>query len=222
MAVKIYGSVLSTCTQRIVVVLKELSIPYEIVPVDFSKGEHKSAPFLEKQPFGQVPYLDDDGFILFESRAIARYLADKYAPGKLTPAAGDAKAAAYFLQAASIEQSNFDPSASGIVYQKVFAPMRGLTTNEERVKEHTDTLNGKLDGYERLLGKQKYLAGDKLTIVDLFHLPYGFMSEASGYAGLKDGKHPNVQRWWGEVSTLKSWKDVRTEADAEMAKMKGN
>ena len=45
--------------------------------------------------------------------------------------------------------------------------MRGLTTNEERVKEQTETLNGKLDGYERILSKQKYLAGDVSTLPSL-------------------------------------------------------
>jgi glutathione S-transferase len=50
-----------------------------------TQGEHKSPAFLEKQPFGQVPYLDDDGFILFESRAMARYIAMKYGNGQFIP-----------------------------------------------------------------------------------------------------------------------------------------
>jgi glutathione S-transferase len=45
--------------------LEEKNIPYELHNIDWSAREHKSAAYLEKQPFGSVPYLDDDGFILF-------------------------------------------------------------------------------------------------------------------------------------------------------------
>lgn len=48
---------LSTCVRRVAVVLREKDVPYELVPVDLMKGEHKSPAFLEKQPFGQVPYI---------------------------------------------------------------------------------------------------------------------------------------------------------------------
>ena len=91
-------------------------------PVDAAKREHKSEAFLEKQPFGQVPYLDDDGFILYESRAIARYIATKYKDQgtPLIPDPADLKATALFEQAVSVECSNFDPSASGIAMEKIF------------------------------------------------------------------------------------------------------
>jgi glutathione S-transferase len=57
MTIIIRGAAQSTCTQRILVVLKELNVPYEIQPVDFSVGEHKSPAYLEHQPFGQIPYI---------------------------------------------------------------------------------------------------------------------------------------------------------------------
>ena len=123
MVVKLYGAPKSTCTRRVAVVLKEKNVPYELVPVDMASGAHKSAAFLAKQPFGQVPYLDDDGFIVYESRAIARYLALKYGGvGTLIPSPSDVRKTALFEQAASIELTNFDPAAFGLAFENVIKP----------------------------------------------------------------------------------------------------
>lgn len=122
MTIKVVGSPRSTCVRRVTLVLKEKGIPYEIEPIDFAKGEHKSAEFRKYQPFGQVPYIVDDGFVLFESRAIGRYLASKFRDQgpSLVPDPADLKASALFEQAASIELTNFEPYASGIAFEKVF------------------------------------------------------------------------------------------------------
>ena len=123
MVLKLYGNPHSTCTQRVLTVLHELSIPHELVVIDFAKGEHKAPAFLAVQPFGQVPYIDDDGFKLFESRAIARYLALKYGGvGTLIPSPSDVRKTALFEQAASIELTNFDPAAFGLAFENVIKP----------------------------------------------------------------------------------------------------
>eukprot|EP00753_Platysulcus_tardus_P017527 PLAT6429.1.p1 GENE.PLAT6429.1~~PLAT6429.1.p1 ORF type:complete len:227 (+),score=34.94 PLAT6429.1:49-681(+) len=210
MVLKLYGNPISTCTRRVATVCKELDIPYELISIDFAKGEHKSPAFLEKQPFGQVPYIDDDGFILFESRAIARYLAAK-AGSPLLPT--NLKDLARFEQAASIEQANFDPFASGIAFEKVFKGFRGLATDDARVAEYATALEGKLDAYEKILSKQKYLAGDNITLADLFHLPYGSMLAPVGFNFLEDAaKRPNVARWWKDISSRPSWQAVKDRA----------
>ena len=123
MVLKLYGAPKSTCTRRVAVVLKEKNVPYELVPVDMASNAHKSAAFLAKQPFGQVPYIEEeDGFLLFESRAIGRYIALRYAGqgNKVIPDPADTRAYALFEQAASIELSNFDPFASQIAFERVF------------------------------------------------------------------------------------------------------
>jgi hypothetical protein len=56
MVLKIYGDWVA-CVQRIACVLNEKGVPYETIPVSMAKGEHKSPQYLEKQPFGQVPYI---------------------------------------------------------------------------------------------------------------------------------------------------------------------
>ena len=123
MVLKLYGNPHSTCTQRVLTVLHELSIPHELVVIDFAKGEHKAPAFLAVQPFGQVPYIDDDGFKLFESRAIARYLALKYGGiGKIIPDPSDVQKTALFEQALCVELANFDPLASGVALELVYKP----------------------------------------------------------------------------------------------------
>jgi glutathione S-transferase len=70
------------------------------------------------------------------------------------------KAHAKFEQAASVEYAQFNPIAGIILWEKVVKPRRGEAANEERVKELIPQLESKLDGYEAILSKQKYLAGD--------------------------------------------------------------
>lgn len=73
MVLKLYGSAMSFA--RVLVIILEMDLPYEHVLIDIAKGDQKSASYKELQPFGKVPALDDDGFIIFESRAICKYLA---------------------------------------------------------------------------------------------------------------------------------------------------
>jgi len=101
MVLKVHGVKGSTCTQRVLTALHEKEVPYELVVVDFKTAEHKSEKYMrELQPFGKIPVLEDDGFILFESRAIAKYIAKKYAGQgtPLMPAEDDLKAYGLFEQ----------------------------------------------------------------------------------------------------------------------------
>ncbi|KAI0644282.1 glutathione S-transferase [Trametes meyenii] len=209
MVLKLYGNPHSTCTNRVRTVLEELSVPYELVVIDFGKGEHKAPEFVAVQPFGQVPYLDDDGFKVYESRAIARYIALKYGGiGKLIPAQSDVKKTALFEQAASVELTNFDPSASALAFENIFKPIFGLQTDPAAVEKLKTTLEGKLAVYDVILGKSKYLAGDELTLADLFHLPYGALLEKQGIDFVISGRWPNLTRWWKDISSRESWKKV--------------
>ncbi|KAH9942070.1 glutathione transferase [Amylocystis lapponica] len=215
MVLKLYGSPLSTCTRRVALVCKEKNIPYELVVVDLSKGEHKASAFVANQPFGQVPYIvEDDGFTLFESRAIARYLALKYAAQgvPILPAVSDFKAHALFEQAASIELTNFDPFASGIAAEKVFKPLRGIDGNAALAASLQTQLAAKLDAYDKIFARQKYLAGDNVTLADLFHLPYGAMLSTMGINLLEDPSRPNLVRWWKDITARPSWQAVKDGA----------
>jgi glutathione S-transferase len=57
MVLKLYGSNLSTCCRRVVTVLKEKQVPYELIEINMMKGEHKTTEYINKHPFGQIPYI---------------------------------------------------------------------------------------------------------------------------------------------------------------------
>jgi glutathione S-transferase len=57
MVLKIYGSYVSPLTCLVILIAKEKGVSFELIPIDMANGEHKRPAFLEKQPFGQVPYI---------------------------------------------------------------------------------------------------------------------------------------------------------------------
>ncbi|EIW80586.1 glutathione S-transferase [Coniophora puteana RWD-64-598 SS2] len=213
MVLKVYGNPASPCTRTVTMVCKELNLPYEVVVIDFTKGEHKLPEYIKKQPFGQIPYIDDDGFVLYESRAIARYLASKYANADtaiLYPS--DFQGRALVEQAASIEAFNFYPSVYGAVSERIFKPaFRGQPTDETRLQEHLSALNPKLDAYDKILDTQKYLTGDNFTLADLFHIAYSALLEQAGLGSLFESR-PNVARWWKDIAARESWLAVKDAA----------
>jgi glutathione S-transferase len=208
---KLYGFSSSAHTRLVALVCKEKNIPYELIIVDFAKGENKQPAFTAIQPFKSVPYIDDEGFILYESRAIARYLIKKY-PDQGTPLIpSDLKAEALFEQAASIEAFNFTPFVRPIIVEKVFKPRDGLKPDEERVSEQLANLQPKLDAYDLILSKQKYLAGDSVTLADLAHLPYGTFIYEAGFVEAFESR-PNLARWWKDISNRPTWLAVKDGA----------
>ncbi len=70
---KLFGHPLSSCTRKVLVTLSEKGATADFTLVDLFVAEHKAQQHLSRQPFGVIPVLDDDGFVLYESRAIIRY-----------------------------------------------------------------------------------------------------------------------------------------------------
>ncbi|KAJ2924530.1 hypothetical protein H1R20_g12560, partial [Candolleomyces eurysporus] len=208
MVLKLYGYPRSTCTQRVATTLREKGVPFTFVLVDLVKGEQKATEFLDKMPFGQVPYIDDDGFILYESRAIAAYVAEKYADQGTPLIPKDLKAKALFEQAASIEAFNYNPIASKAVFDKIFKPeLTGIPADEAQFESLMADLGKKLDVYDQILSKQKYLAGDQVTLADLSHLPYAELLSLVGAKVFEE--RPNVSRWINELRARPSWQAVK-------------
>ncbi|KAF7594124.1 hypothetical protein BBP40_010123 [Aspergillus hancockii] len=115
------------CPQRVHLVIRELNLDVSIQTVNLDQMDHKSPEYLQLNPFGAVPCLEDSSvnppLILYESRAIARYLATKYGQSHhLIPNTSDAQALGLFEQAASIELATFDPVANRLVFEMIMKP----------------------------------------------------------------------------------------------------
>ncbi|MDO9441026.1 MAG: glutathione S-transferase [Beijerinckiaceae bacterium] len=92
--------------------LEECGAPYRIVPIDFTRGEHKTPEFLALNPMGKLPVIAHRGVIVTETAAIIAYLADQFPDAGLAPAAQDSSRGVYyrwlFFAAACFEPALFD------------------------------------------------------------------------------------------------------------------
>ncbi|RKG53389.1 glutathione S-transferase family protein [Corallococcus sp. AB011P] len=196
---KLHGNPMSTCTRKVLTVLAEKGHEVEFINIDLQKGEQKSPAHVARQPFGVVPALElDDGFVMYESRAISRFL-DRTLPGpSLTPA--DPKAYALMEQFIGVEQSYFSGPAMKIVMER----FRG-TNNEENIAKGREGLKRPLEVLDAALATRPYLAGNDFTLAEVCFAPY---MEYLFVMGEKDTVAPykNVMAWWDRVSNRPSVK----------------
>ena len=79
--IKLYRHALSGHSHRVELFLSILGLPYELIDVDLKAGAHKKPEFLARNPFGQVPVIEDGDAVVFDSNGILVYLASKYDAG---------------------------------------------------------------------------------------------------------------------------------------------
>ncbi|GER30469.1 glutathione S-transferase [Striga asiatica] len=208
-AVKVHGPPLSTAVSRVLACLLEKDVSFQVLPVNMAKGEHKKPEYLKIQPFGQVPAFQDESITLFESRAISRYICDKYATQGNKGLYGTNP-----LEKASIDQwleaegQSFNLPSSVLVFQLAFAPIMKIKQDEDLIKQNEAKLVNVLDVYEKRLGESRFLAGDEFTLADLSHLPNAHYLVSKTDRGELFTSRKNVERWWGEISSRESWKKV--------------
>lgn len=197
---KIYGHPMSTCTRKVLVTLAETNLPYELVTLDFVKAEHKGAAHLARQPFGRVPTLDDDGFTMYESRAMCRYLNDK-AGGSLVPR--DVRDRARMDQWMSVEQSYVSAPMMKFVFKHVFQrdiPAEALAAARTEVEHAVSVI-------DKHLATSAYLAGDSFSLADICFLPYVDYTVATPL-GEVYRQAPHWSAWWTRVSERPTWRKV--------------
>ncbi|KAF2290527.1 hypothetical protein P3X46_029392 [Hevea brasiliensis] len=208
MVVKVYGPVQAACPQRVLACLLEKDVEFEILHVDLASGEHKRPDFLLKQPFGQVPVVEEGDLQLFESRAIIRYYAAKYADRGPNLVGKTLEERALVDQWLEVEAHNLNDLVYNLVFQLVILPRMGQPGDLKLVHSCEQKLEQVLDVYEQRLSKSKYLAGDSFTLADLSHLPgIRYLVNEVGMCHLVRERE-NVNAWWQDISSRPAWKKL--------------
>jgi glutathione S-transferase len=134
-------------------------------------GEHKSAAYLALHPFGRVPAIEHDGFRLYETQAILRYIDAVFPEPALQPK--DPKAAARMNQIIGINDWYLFPDVCRvIVFQRIVAPaIFGQAPDEAVIAQAAPKVPTCIGELNRLLGDAPFLAGEQLSLADLILAP---------------------------------------------------
>ena len=136
--------------------LEEVGVPYTLKFVDIMAGAQKAPEILALNPMGKLPVLTDGDAVVSENAAIALYLADRYAPGRLAPALDDPKRATY-LRWSLFAPSVIEPGVMAKAGSWPFKPGQAGWGSY-------DTM---LDAMEAAIAGRDYLLGDTFSMADV-------------------------------------------------------
>jgi glutathione S-transferase len=167
-----------------------LGVPLEIVPVDFMAGAHKKPPLIDMNPFGEIPILDDDGFILRNSHAILVYLARKYGGEAWLPS-GPADMARVMEWVMASENEIPRGPGDARLHDKF-----GYKLDVNVAREKAARILGLMEAH---LSKNNWLALGRPTIADIACMPYVGLSHEGG---VSLANYPFIRAWIGRVKRL--------------------
>lgn len=201
----VYGHPLSSCTRKVLVTLAEKGQKADFTLVDLLKAEHKAPAHLKRHPFGVVPVFDDDGFVLYESRAIIRYIDARFPDPPLTPS--HPRDVARMDQWLSVDQSYVGPHTRTLAVERILKKHDGQAPDPAAERAGEAALGAALAVVDRALreGPGAYLAGPAFSLADVSLMPYiGSLRMLGAEHLLAD--RPHVLAWWERVRDRDSWR----------------
>jgi glutathione S-transferase len=195
----IYGPSFSTYARTARLALEEKGVAYELRPVNIMAGEGQASDHTRRHPFGKVPAFEHDGFSLYETIAIARYI-DRVFPGPALQPSDPRQAARMDQIIAVIDSYAYGAIVGKLVWQRLVVPMQGGQGDEGVVQGAMDTVRLCLSEFERLKGSQPFLAGSEISLADLFLAPiFGYLTMTPDAEGLLQST-PGLRQWWQMMS----------------------
>ena len=185
--IKLYTFPPSTNSRKARIALLEKGLEFERINVDLSKREQKQPEYLKIHPYGQVPALDDEGFVVYDSTVINEYLEDEYPYPPLMPKDSEGRARARMME--DFRDTHFNPPCVKIIYE-----MR--KPEGERVADVIATakadINKCFDRIERALQGKEYLAGS-FSLADIAFMANFDLLDRFQIA--VDPKYTNTTAW---------------------------
>jgi len=200
----IWGRLSSVNVQKVVWCADELGIEYKRIDAGGKFGLNDTPEYLAMNPNGLVPVIDDDGFVLYESNAIVRYLAGKAGATALWPE--DARARADVDRWMEWQSTGFTPAMGPAFMQLVrTAPDKRDVGAIEGSRAKTEKLSGILEAH---LAQQRCLTGDRFTVADIV-----VACAAHRWLNLPIERtaRPNLQRWYDECAARPASRQVTSQ-----------
>ena len=210
---RLYQHPMSANSRAATLAALQLKAPIELVFVDLAKGEQREPEYLKLNPNHRVPVLEDDGFHLWESRAIMQYLADKTPGQTVYPA--EARARADVNRWLFWCGQHFAPAIGIYFWENLVKPMIGRGAPDPEELQRAEPLFNEFAAVlDQHLVDRKWICGNNLTLADL--------SMAAVWACAAPGKAPvawyaNIQKWFMHVQGLEVWQQTEQMARAAAA-----
>jgi len=219
MTLKLYYHPASTSSLSVLMFLAETKVSYEPIVVNILTGEQRQPAFLALNPRGLVPVLVDGDFVLTESSAILKYLADKF-ESPAYPRDPHRRARLH----ERMDWINTDVSRD-LGYHMVYPQLLPHHARPAGAAQDVTISWGKQKCEQQLavldasaLGKNRFLCGDELTIADYFAAEQLHLASQIGSSFTK---YPNLQRWLETMRALPTWKAVHQAVDGWGASLAG-
>lgn len=200
---KLYDYVLSGNCYKVRLLASFLDIEYEAVPVDFYPGrEHKQPSFLEINPLGQLPVLDDDGLVIRDAQAILLYIANRYDPAARWWPSADAVLVGRVAQwLAFADQITATASAARL------HDMLGYKLDADAARRGAHAVFRVLEDHltDREFDGREWIAAEYPTIADIACFPY---TALAGDGGIDMSGYPAIRRWLRRVMDIPRFIDM--------------
>ncbi|UYV62178.1 GstD1, partial [Cordylochernes scorpioides] len=159
MTIDLYQVPVSAPCRAVMMTAREIGVDLNLKFINLLEGEQKKPEFVKMNPQHCLPTIDDNGFVLWESRAIQTYLVNKYSPGNdLYPS--DPQARALVDRLLYFDIGVLYKSLGELVYPQLFQGQPKCAEKEEAFYKALCILN-------KYLAKTPYVAGENRTIADL-------------------------------------------------------
>ncbi|SDR60453.1 glutathione S-transferase [Rhizobiales bacterium GAS191] len=205
----LYGAAYSVYTRIARLALAEKQVAYRLVETDIFAAPGPSAEYLERQPFGRIPAFEHQGFRLYETAAICRYV-DEAFPGPLLQPDTPRGRARLTQIVGMLDSYAYRPMIWDIFVERIRAPAQGRIADEARITAAMPRAATCLDALERLIDGQTWFAGETLSLADIHAAPiFAYFVLTPEGSSLMSGR-PNVAQWWQLMSQRPSMAATRS------------